>query len=348
MTLIKMSAPAFWWHTTPSLKARLLAPLGWIYGSVTAWRMKRRPKGKADRPVLCVGNLVLGGAGKTPTTLALARELGAKGYKTGFLLRGFGGEQKKPLQVNSRHSASQVGDEALLYAESGPTVVAADRVAGAKLLSKAGVDVILMDDGFQNPALHKDMSVVVIDSDTAWGNGLCFPAGPLRAPVDKQLRQASAVVVLGDGARLDAISAAAQRSQVDLFQGHIISEKLPDEAGGSRLLAYSGIGRPEKFFASLSDTGRLLVKTMPFPDHHLYSEADAEKILGRCYALSAVPITTEKDHARLRHAPKDSYCAELGRASLVLKISVDLSEAKGISRMLQDLMQESAPDPASD
>nr|WP_306265183.1 tetraacyldisaccharide 4'-kinase [Pararhizobium sp. IMCC3301] len=326
----------------------MLAPLGWIYGSVTAWRMKRRPRGKADRPVLCVGNLVLGGAGKTPTTLALARELGARGYKTGFLLRGFGGEQKKPLLVNAGHSASQVGDEALLYAEAGPTVVAADRVAGAALLSKAGVDVILMDDGFQNPALHKDMSVVVIDSDTAWGNGMCFPAGPLRAPVDRQLRQASAVVVLGDGARLDAISTVAQRNHVELFHGHIISRKLPDGTGGSRLLAYSGIGRPDKFFASLSDTGRLVVKTLPFPDHHLYTEADAEKILSRCYSLNAVPITTEKDHARLRHAPKDSYRAELCRVSLVLKISVDLSQAEGISRMLQDLMQEAALDPASE
>lgn len=347
MPLIQMSAPAFWWQPVPTLKGRLLAPLGWIYGSVTAWRMKRRPRGKADRPVVCVGNLVLGGAGKTPTTLALARELGAQGCKTGFLLRGFGGEQKKPLQVEAGHSARQVGDEALLYARAGPTVVAADRISGAALLSRAGVDVILMDDGFQNPALHKDLSVVVIDSDTAWGNGLCFPAGPLRAPVDHQLRQAGAVVVLGDGARLDAISTAAQRTHVPVFHGHIITEKLPAVAAGSRLLAYSGIGRPEKFFASLADTGCLVVKSLPFPDHHLYTEADAEKILSRCRSLSAVPVTTEKDHARLQHAPKDSFRGELCRVSRVLKISVELSQAEGISRMLQDLISEAAPHTAS-
>lgn len=333
-----LSAPDFWWQGTLSPTARLLSPIGSVYGWLTARRMSQAPKGRASVPVLCIGNLVIGGAGKTPTALAFAHSLASLGQKPGVLLRGYGGTEKGPLLVRNSHSVEQVGDEALLYAKVATTVVSADRVAGAEFLDNAGIDIILMDDGFQNPSLHKDLSIVVADAQTGWGNGKCCPAGPLRAPEAKQLKHASAIIALGDGERKGEIEQSANQAGIPLFYGKIIPDQMPENFGGKRFVAYSGIGRPEKFFASLKNADLDVQETIAFPDHHVFTEADAVKILSRCRSLDAIPMTTEKDFVRLLAAPDGSYAAELRMATQVLKIQIEWESPENIVEMLRDLM----------
>ncbi|WP_306261651.1 tetraacyldisaccharide 4'-kinase [Pararhizobium sp. IMCC21322] len=333
-----LTAPEFWWQRTPTRSARVLSPAGAIYGWLTARRMSRAPRGKADIPVLCVGNLVVGGAGKTPTTLSLVSDLIKLGHKPGILLRGYGGTEKGPLLVKSAHNAGQVGDEALLYANVVPTVVCADRVAGARLLGKTDVDVILMDDGFQNPSLHKDVSLIVVDTQTAWGNGLSCPAGPLRAPVNSQLKTASAIIALGDGARRGEIEDAANRHDLPIYRGEIVPVHISEDMVGRRFIAYSGIGRPDKFFESLTNANLEAVERFSFPDHHAFTEQDAEKILSRCRSLDAMPITTEKDFVRLLSAPEHTFAAELRQVTKVLKIQIEWQNPDSIVEMLGGLM----------
>lgn len=336
-----LTAPEFWWQKKPTLSAWLLSPIGAIYGWLTVRRMLRAPRGNADIPVLCIGNLTMGGAGKTPATLALVNHLVNLGHKPGILLRGYGGTEKGPLLVKSGHNVGQVGDEALLYVNVAPTAVCADRVAGATLLGKAGVDIILMDDGFQNPSLHKDLSLIVVDTQTAWGNGLCCPAGPLRAPVNSQLQNASAIIALGDGARGGDVEDAANRHDLPIYRGEMVPVQMSEDFVGRRFIAYSGIGRPEKFFKSLTDANLEAVERFSFPDHHVFTEKDAEKILSRCRSQDAMPITTQKDFVRLLAAPEHTFAAELRQVSKVLKIQIEWENPDSIDEMLRGLMASS-------
>ena len=197
-----MRAPAFWWRPRAGPWALLLAPLGAVYGGVTAWRMGRRG-GKAGVPIVCIGNFVVGGAGKTPTAIAIARLLIAGGETPVFLSRGYGGSlssSSRPVRVDpARHTVSHVGDEPLLLARIAPTIVAARREWGARAAREAGASVVVMDDGLQNAALCKDLAIAVVDGASGIGNGLAIPAGPLRAPLGAQMRHIDALVVIGSG-----------------------------------------------------------------------------------------------------------------------------------------------------
>lgn len=176
-----MNAPDFWWTEERTWQSTLLSPLSSLYGHFAAKRFQYNPRYKAKKPVLCIGNFTAGGTGKTPFAIALNTLLKDAGHTPGFLLRGYGGTYKGPLLVEqSKYCAEEVGDEALLLARKGPTVICADRAAGAKLLEKQDISVIIMDDGYQNPSLHKDYSIVLLDAKTGIGNGKCIPAGPLR------------------------------------------------------------------------------------------------------------------------------------------------------------------------
>lgn len=294
-----MRAPAFWWRRS-SLAATLLAPVGWIYGAVTARRMAR-PGKKARVPVVCVGNFVAGGAGKTPTAIAFAGWLAANGRRPVFLSRGYGGSLPGPLVVDpSVHSAEQCGDEPLLLARAAPTVVSADRVAGAALAAGLG-DVVIMDDGLQNPALHKDLRLAVVDGDSGIGNGRCVPAGPLRAPLDGQLRHVDAVIVIGDGAAGQEVAALARRDGVTVVDARLEADRTAASAIANRdVLAFAGIGRPEKFWKSLDRAGARIGMSRAFPDHHAYTRADIAALLGDATARGLLPVTTEKDWVRLR------------------------------------------------
>jgi tetraacyldisaccharide 4'-kinase len=292
-------APAFWWRSEASVAALALWPVARVWSLAAAARMKRLPRYRPPVPVICVGNFVVGGAGKTPTAIALARIARGRGLKVGLLSAGYGGRETGPLLVDAaHHTADQVGDEPLLLAAAAPTVVANDRAAGARRLVDEGVDLIVMDDGFQNPSLAKDLSLVVVDATAGIGNGRVLPAGPLRAPLSLQLRYADVLLVVGDGTAAEPLVRAAARSGRAILRGHI----RPTKVRGWRkepLLAFAGIGRPEKFFATLAAVHAPVVRTVSFPDHHRYSDAEAAELIAAAEARNLRLVTTEKDRVRL-------------------------------------------------
>ncbi|WP_448190603.1 tetraacyldisaccharide 4'-kinase [Azospirillum sp. sgz301742] len=294
-----MKTPAFWYRPAGPA-ARLLAPIGALYGLAGRWRFSRTTPQQAGVPVLCVGNLVAGGAGKTPVAISIIEALTARGIAVHALTRGHGGSESGPLAIDpARHGAADVGDEALLLARHAPTWVARDRAAGARAAVNAGAQAIVMDDGFQNPGLAKDVSVLVVDGAAGFGNGLLIPAGPLREPVTRGLARADSVVVMGE----DRAGIAARVAPLPVLHARIEPEVAT--LAGQRLLAFAGIGRPEKFFATLRGLGAELVDTAAFADHHRYSADEVRQLIARADALTATPMTTTKDAVRLPDALRD-------------------------------------------
>jgi tetraacyldisaccharide 4'-kinase len=290
-----MRAPEFWSGRTPAQRAvsALLSPLGALYDVGGRIAQRRAPPFRPRAKVFCVGNLTAGGTGKTPLAIALARMLAARGRRIVFLTRGYGGRHAGPVRVEPRsHSAADVGDEALLLAAAQPTIVARDRAAGAAAADSIGADIILMDDGYQNPSLHKDAAIVVIDAETGFGNGAIIPAGPLREPVARGMARASAAVLVGQG-------------DVDLggFKGPVfracILPDVPEALRGADVFAFAGIGRPEKFFATLRACGARLVATQAFADHHAYSTWELSALKASAARAGARLVTTEKDYVRI-------------------------------------------------
>ena len=305
-----MREPAFWWRE-PSLASALLAPLAAAYGAVAQARLERRGR-RAGVPVVCIGNLTVGGAGKTPTAFAVARMLAAAGERPVFLSRGYGGALVGPVVVDpSQHRAREVGDEPLLLARAAPTIVARNRVMGAGFA--AGASVIVMDDGFHNPSLAKNFSVLVVDARRGIGNGRVIPAGPLRAPVDAQLTRAQALVVVGASSRALAIAELARTRNIPILQTYLRADTgFIAELAGRRVLAFAGIGDPEKFFATLAEAGIALAGTRSFPDHHRYTPAEAGALCNEAERDGLVLVTTEKDLARL--SGEDQLKQLVGRA----------------------------------
>ncbi|HET6838911.1 MAG TPA: tetraacyldisaccharide 4'-kinase, partial [Bradyrhizobium sp.] len=254
--------------------------------------------------VLCVGNYHLGGAGKTPTVLALAKLLRELGETPVVLSRGYGGKMHGPLEVDpERHVASDVGDEPLMLAQTLPVIVARDRIAGVALARSRNASVILMDDGFQNPAIAKDASLIVIDSNRGLGNGRVFPAGPLRAPLSPQLARTDALIVVGSGTAAEAVAATlAARGQPVLTAALNAEEASLALLRGKRVLAFAGIGDPGRFFRTLRAHGVEIVGERVFPDHHPFSKSEIETLIGEAKRDALTPVTTEKDLARLRSA----------------------------------------------
>ncbi len=295
-----MREPAFWYRPR-SPKSLVLSPLGALYGALTARRMARNGV-DAGIPVICVGNYHVGGAGKTPTVLALTKLLRELGETPVVLSRGYGGRLKGPVMVDrERHTAADVGDEPLMMARDVPVAVARDRLDGVALAKSQGATVILMDDGFQNPRLLKDASLIVIDSERGLGNGKVFPAGPLRAPLRAQLARTDALVMIGDGhAANDVAAEIAKRDKPELR-----ARLKPDAASvaqllGKRVFAFAGIGDPERFFRSLRASGIEVVRTRPFADHHVFSHNEIAALAAESQREQLTLVTTEKDLARLR------------------------------------------------
>ncbi len=290
--------PTFW-YDSPGLAAWALSPAALAYGAVTGRRMVAKPTYAAIVPVICIGNFIAGGAGKTPTAIALAKVASAKGLKPGFLSRGYGGTVSGPHRVDrQKDTARMVGDEAMLLSAHGPSVVSADRVAGAKALEAAGVSLIIMDDGFQNPSLHKDFTLAVVDSTRSIGNGFVHPAGPLRAPLRTQLAKTSAVLVIGKSDGGVAVVRQAARMAKPVMTG-LLQVPNPARWRGVKVLAYCGIGDPDRFFRSLEAVEADIVEKRVFPDHHPYSAADCDTLLQQAGALNVALATTEKDKVRL-------------------------------------------------
>lgn len=297
-----MKAPDFWWGRPPGILARILSPLGMVWGAVTLRRMRRAGR-HAAVPVICVGNFTAGGAGKTPCAIALAEALIGEGHRPVFLTRGYGGRLgAEPVLVDTAsHDATEVGDEALLLARAAQTIVAQDRIAGAVRAVEAGASVIVMDDGMQNPSLAKTMTLAVVDGGRGFGNGLCLPAGPLRAPVLAQALQVDAIVAVGIGPGLGEAATLAASAGKPLYRATLdVEPAVSDQLAGLRVLAFSGIGDPAKFFRTLADHYAKVEIARAFADHHLFTEAEAEAFLAEADQRGLRLVTTEKDAVRLR------------------------------------------------
>lgn len=312
-------APAFWW-VKPGWQATLLAPVSFIYGAISGYRMQRAKRHISPLPVICVGNFTLGGAGKTPTALALALAARRRGLTPGFLSRGYGGSlQDATIVEPGRHTAAETGDEPLLLASAALTVVARRRIEGLHLLRQAGVDVVIMDDGFQSASFTPDYSLVVVDARRGIGNGCVFPAGPLRAPPGVQADAASALLVVGQG---DAWSGPAQRmAELGKPVFHAAVLPLPgQDLAGQRVLAYAGIADPEKFYATLASLNATIAAKRSFGDHHPFSADEIAELLATAGRKNLVPVTTAKDIARL--SGQAGKAAELVAASLVIAVGM--------------------------
>jgi tetraacyldisaccharide 4'-kinase len=298
-----MRAPGFWSNPpdAPGWQARLLAPLAALWTLVGRRRMARGALGRVGVPVICVGNLTAGGTGKTPLVMALVDRLAARGARPHVLSRGYGGRLRGPLRVDERrHSAADVGDEPLLLAAFAPVWIGADRHASALAAVAAGADVLVMDDGFQNPALAKDLSLVVVDAVAGLGNGRVMPAGPLREPAREGLARADLVVAIGP----DAAQARLRADWPEIALRPVIAgtlEPLPTGMAweGLRALAFAGIGRPEKFFATLRGLGAEVIATRAFADHAPYDAKLLARLAHDARASGAQLVTTEKDAVRL-------------------------------------------------
>jgi tetraacyldisaccharide 4'-kinase len=326
-----MREPSFWWRE-PGAAARMLVPVAAIYGAVARARLKRRGR-RAGVPVVCIGNPTVGGAGKTPTALAVARMLAAAGERPVFLSRGYGGEFADPLRVDpARHRATEVGDEPLLLARAAPTIVARARVTGARMAVAAGASVVVMDDGFQNPSLAKDFSVLVVDARRGVGNGKVIPAGPLRAPLKAQLARAQALVVIGTSLGAADVVADARARHLPVFQARLEPDAdFIAALGGGRVLAFAGIGDPEKFFTTLSGAGIAVAATRGFPDHHRYTQAEAQALCEDADREGLILMTTEKDLARLAGGEE---AAELAAHAHALPVTLAFEDEENFRALL--------------
>lgn len=301
-----MRQPAFWSAPPerPGWRARALAPLGALYAAATRLRL-RRDGWVPPVPVVCIGNLNVGGTGKTPAAIALAQLLAARGRAPAVVSRGYGGDIAGPMQVDERrHLAARVGDEPLLMAAFAPVWVAKDRIAGVRAAAAHGADVVLLDDGFQDPAVRASAALVVVDAEVGFGNGRCLPAGPLREPVAAGLARADAVLVVGAPPQRAAFAArwGAELGGVALFAAELAPLATGMPWAGLRALAFAGIGRPAKFFEALAGQGAEVVRAVALDDHQPIPPALFARLEAEARALGAQLVTTEKDAVRLPSA----------------------------------------------
>ena len=328
-----MREPAFWYRP-PSWMSRLLFPFGAVYGAITAQRMIRKGA-VVGIPVFCVGNYHVGGAGKTPTTLVLSKILHEMGEQPFVVSRGYGGRLEGPVRVETgTHTAKDVGDEPLMMASQVPVIVSRDRAAGALFARQQGASVILLDDGFQNPSLAKDASLIVIDGGRGLGNGCVFPAGPLRAPLDPQIARTDALIVVGEGHAADGV-AQHLRAQGKAVLGATIKPDQDSVAAlsGKRVLAFAGIGDPARFYTTLRKSGVDVVGTKSFDDHHPYTVSDIEQLVAEAQAKSLTLVTTEKDIVRLR---SDTNLASRVGNVTAFAVSLDFVDSETFRRFVAE------------
>ncbi|MGQ0664904.1 MAG: tetraacyldisaccharide 4'-kinase [Pseudomonadota bacterium] len=328
-----MRPPEFWHNRGGGLGPILLAPVAAMWAAVGRLRAAAATPWRAPVPVICVGNLVVGGAGKTPVALALAGRLMAAGRRVAVLSRGHGGSGRGPIEVDpKRHGAREVGDEPLLLAALAPTFVARDRKDGARVAIAEGADLVIMDDGLQNPALVKDLSLVVVDGGYGFGNRRVMPAGPLREPLERGLARAGAVVLVGaDECAIGEYLA----SRTPVLLARLVPDAAARRLSGAKVLAFAGIARPAKFLRTLADLGAEVVEAHAFADHHVYDPDQAMRLIERAMELGATPVTTAKDFVRLPE----------GAQAMVTTVRVDLvfDDPGALDRILEPVLKLRPP-----
>ena len=320
-----MRPPRFWNDAEAPL-AKWLKPLGRIYGDIVAARAAQEPAYMSRLPVICVGNVTVGGAGKTPVVQSVVRLLKEAGKHPAVLLRGYGGDLKKATVVEPQvHTARQVGDEALLHAAAVPTVVSRDRAKGAQLIEKdEGATHIVMDDGLQNPSLKKTLSLLVVDGKNPFGNECLFPAGPLREHVDGVMRRVQALIVIGP--KNDALL-MRYGFLLPIFQAHLLPVN-GEEFRDKRVTAFAGIGRPQKFFDTLRDTGAVVADTHLYGDHHVFSDHEIAHLKDKAARGGEILVTTRKDYVRLTPAQRDGI--------RVLDVALTWEDERAFKAFLQE------------
>lgn len=329
-----MREPWFW--RSDSLAARAAAfsmtPLSVIYDSAQRARWRLTSPAKAPAPIICIGNATLGGGGKTPFAIAVQKLLAAEGLDCRFLTRGYGGAETGPLKVDlQKHDARDVGDEALLLVRHAPVWIARDRREGAKAAAQDGADVIIMDDGFQNPTVAKIFSVLLIDAGEPAGNGRVFPAGALREPLARARARADAAVFVGADEKSAERAAAAHGSQFAAWPAPV------DAPTPGRVVAFTGIGKPQKFFDLLKAEGFDLAHTLAFPDHHHFSDHDRKALARLSKAKEAPLITTEKDHVRLP--------ASFAQTVMTLPIAMTINKPALLTNMMLSTLNRKPASP---
>jgi tetraacyldisaccharide 4'-kinase len=329
-------APPFWW-TKPDWRARALWPFSFVYGRIAGYRMAHARRASVPVPVICVGNFTVGGAGKTPTALTLARAAREKGLKAGFLSRGYGGLLDVTTVVDpSHHLATAVGDEPLLLAREALTVISRRRVEGAERLVKEGVDLIIMDDGFQSARLTIDYALVVIDTMRGIGNGHIVPGGPVRAPIGRQLSYASALLKVGSGNAADRIVRMAARAGKPFFASSLKVIGQNDLAG-RKVLAFAGIADPEKFFRTVGSLGAEIAVRRSFGDHAHLSDDEISDMLDLADRDGLEIVTTSKDMVRLNG--QHGKAAKLAARARVIDVEMVFADHRAPKLIIDRAME---------
>lgn len=324
-------APSFWWKKA-DWPSWVLLPVSFLYGKIAGRRMRRARRASVALPVICIGNFTVGGAGKTPTAITLARAAKAKGLKPGFLSRGYGGRLKAATLVDPQtHTASDVGDEPLLLAREALTVISRRRQEGARRLIQAGADLIIMDDGFQSASLVLDYALVVIDTVRGIGNGHLVPGGPVRAPLGEQMRQLSAILKVGNGPAADALVRQTARAGKPVFVATLEPRDAGDLAGAS-VLAFAGIADPAKFHRTLESVGAIIVEKRSFGDHAQLSEAEIAGLIDDATSHHLQLVTTSKDFVRL--AGGKGRAAELAKLCRVVEVDMRFDDHNGPANII--------------
>jgi tetraacyldisaccharide 4'-kinase len=326
------SAPKFWYRK-PGMLARALSPLSALYARIARSRASRITPYRSKLAVICIGNFTAGGGGKTPTAIAIATLLKAQGMRPCFLTRGYGGKIEGPHLVGEKDSAAEVGDEPLLLAAVAPTVIAANRADGAKFIEGLDANVIVMDDGFQNPQLKKDLSLIAVDSGRGVGNGFVLPAGPLRAPLGEQLDKADALIVIGEGDKATSLEEDFTKAGKKVFNARIVPQGDTRWLGVLPVIGFAGIARPSKFFESLRNHGARLIDERSYRDHYRYSERQARSLLKEAKDYRAMLVTSEKDWVRLPD-DRETQAGELNFRSRPLQIALQFEDASAVEALL--------------
>ncbi len=327
-----MKPPSFWYKKPRAWAgawAWLLSPLACLYTCASAVRLRRSPRAKLNIPVICVGNVNLGGSGKTPSVIYIAQILADKGKAVHILSRGYGGRLRGPILVSAKSSAKDVGDEPLLLCEFAPTWVAKDRAAGAIAAQNAGAEVIIMDDGLQNPSVKKDLSLLVVDGGLGFGNGCVFPAGPLREPIDTALTRTDGVIIIGDKTAICRTHPQLKTMTDFVAKGQIQVLPTGMDWQGLRCLAFAGIAHPQKFFQTLRGTGAVIVESIGFADHQVFSAPLLRRLAKRATALDATLLCTEKDKVRMERAWQDKVMS--------LPVRLDIKDSAALIAALDGL-----------
>ncbi|WP_341760113.1 tetraacyldisaccharide 4'-kinase [Candidatus Endowatersipora endosymbiont of Watersipora subatra] len=324
--------PPFWFQKQ-GITAFSLSPFSFIYGKIAGYLMSRPPDVHSQYPVVCVGNLIVGGSGKTPTVIALSKIARKLGYQPGFLSRGYGGRISATTLVLSQiHTARDVGDEPLILARYGPTVIGVNRRHSLELLQQQSVDLVIMDDGFQDSSLQKDFSLIVVDARRGVGNGYCIPSGPIRADMKKQLSMATAILRVGQGSGADLVVQMAKRMEKPVISAIIKPDDFK-QYSGIKVLAYSGIADPVKFYQSLEASGADIQERYSFNDHHSFSSEECSDLIARSQKNQLILVTTEKDAIRLSGI--GPLQEKLLKESNVLSVSLHFQNPKQVKSMLQ-------------